>query len=84
MSKDYRTSVKEFRNYLEESLPSLFPREKVAELTGGIISYRTMANIDFRKVGPPTIKVGRKVCYPKADFIEWAVNFYIHNDSDND
>ncbi len=51
-------------------------REKIGEFTGGIISPRTMANIDSdpERQGPERCKFGRKVAYPVKPLIEWLNN----------
>ena len=53
--------------------PSPFvAREKVGEFTGGIISPKTLANLDSSGGGPKgRITVGRKVAYPVAELIVW-------------
>lgn len=47
-------------------------REKVGEFTGGIITPKTLANLDSIGAGPEgRITVGRKVAYSVAEFITW-------------
>ena len=51
---------------------SLVAREKIGEFTGGIISPKTIANLDATGEGPNgRITVGRKVAYPVASLITW-------------
>ena len=50
MSTTARDSGKELKEFLEKNLPPLFPRASIKELTNGIISYRTMTNLDFKKI----------------------------------
>ncbi len=51
---------------------SVVAREKVGEFTGGIISPKTMANLDATGEGPKgRITVGRKVAYPVDLLIAW-------------
>jgi len=51
---------------------SLVAREKVGEFTGGIITPKTLANLDATGEGPKgRITVGRKVAYPVGAFISW-------------
>lgn len=59
MNATAKDSGKELKEFLEKNLPPLFPRASIKELTNGIISYRTMTNLDFKKMGPPYRK-GRK------------------------
>ena len=47
-------------------------RDRVDEFTGGILHPRTLSNLDAKKIGPPEkIRIGRKIAYPVAQFIEW-------------
>ena len=46
-------------------------REKIADFSGGAFSSKYMANLDSQKMGPPRIKIGRKVVYPKAQLVEF-------------
>lgn len=51
---------------------SLVAREKVDEFSGGIISPKTMANLDASGFGVEgRITVGRKVAYPVDLLIAW-------------
>lgn len=53
--------------------PSPFvAREKISEFTGGIITPKTLANLDSTGGGPKgRITVGRKVAYPTSELIAW-------------
>ncbi len=47
-------------------------REKIGEFTGGIITPKTLANLDSIGDGPQgRITVGRKVAYPVTALITW-------------
>lgn len=47
-------------------------REKVGEFTGGIITPKTLANLDSIGAGPKgRITVGRKVAYSVHELITW-------------
>ncbi len=51
---------------------SIVAREKVGEFTGGIISPKTIANLDASGDGPQErVTIGRKVGYPVTPFIVW-------------
>lgn len=51
---------------------SLVAREKIAEFTGGILTPKTLANLDATGEGPKgRITVGRKVAYPVDLLIAW-------------
>lgn len=53
--------------------PSPFvAREKISEFTGGIITPKTLANLDSTGDGPQgRITIGRKVAYPVVELITW-------------
>lgn len=47
-------------------------REKIGEFTGGIITPKSMANLDCNGEGPNgRIICGRKVAYPVVELIAW-------------
>lgn len=51
---------------------ALVAREKVMEFSGGIISPKSIANLDALGEGPEgRITVGRKVAYPVDLLITW-------------
>ncbi|BDQ34730.1 hypothetical protein [Pseudodesulfovibrio portus] len=56
---------------LVDELPPLIARTEVGRLTGGLISPRTMANLDSKKLGPSKLKFGRKVAYEREAFINF-------------
>lgn len=49
--------------------PEYFRPIDVSELMGW--SLKTLANYRCEGVGPPYIKVGRSVLYPKVEFYRW-------------
>lgn len=50
----------------------LVAREKISEFSGGILTPKTMANMDCNGEGPKgRITCGRKVAYPVAELIAW-------------
>ncbi|MBU1040030.1 MAG: hypothetical protein KKF77_02890 [Proteobacteria bacterium] len=68
----------EFAALLLEKLPPVIAREKVEELTGGIVTGKTLANADAQKdpdkQGPEVAyRVGRKVVYSSASLVDWIV-----------
>lgn len=46
-------------------------RQSIKEFSGGILKSRYMANLDSRKLGPPSIKIGQKIAYPVEGLICW-------------
>ncbi len=52
--------------------PDCFSREKASELVGGVISPRSLANLDCLGLGPERrLRVGRKIVYTRESFVEW-------------
>jgi len=57
---------------LETKLPPVIARDQVESLLGGMISSKTLANLDSLGVGVPNkFKVGRKVVYPTHSLLKW-------------
>ncbi len=47
-------------------------RSQVAEITGGALSPKSLANMDSQGIGPSEkFMVGRQVCYPLLAFLKW-------------
>ena len=61
---------------MEQELPSYFPRNKIGDLTHGLIKAVTLANLETIKAGPPIHYMGRKACYVRSEFIEWLKQYY--------
>ena len=56
---------------LTKNLPPLISRDHVEELLGGVISSKTLANLDSLGEGPKRMRVGRKVAYLTVDLLDW-------------
>ncbi len=56
---------------LAPSLPPVISRDCVEKFLGGIISSKTLANLDSLGKGPKRMRVGRKVAYRTEDLLEW-------------
>ena len=56
-----------------ESWPSpVIARSEVGNFTGGLVSPRTISNLDCLKKGPQgRVRLGRKIGYLKSELIEW-------------
>ena len=53
-------------------LPPLIARDRVAEYLGGVISAKTLANLDSLGDGPSgRMRIGRKIVYRTEDLLEW-------------
>ena len=46
-------------------------RGKMAEFTNGLLSGKSMANYDWRRIGPPKARFGSKVGYWKKPLVQW-------------
>ena len=60
-------SIEEIFNNLSRKAPEIVTRKKLYELTGGLVSEKTLANLDSLGEGiQPRMRIGGKVAYPKA------------------
>ncbi len=60
-----------FIESLSKNLPPTFSRAVAAEHLKGIFSKQTLANIDCKGEGAPSVHVGRTVCYERESFLAW-------------
>ena len=56
---------------LRKTLPLVFSRKIVERALGGIISARTLANLDSKKRGPPKKYISNTVVYERDSFLFW-------------
>ena len=63
---------------LGKSLPPMISRDHVEKILGGIISSKTLANLDSLGQGPKRMRVGRKVVYKTEDLLEWLAQRTVH------
>ncbi len=62
----------EFFRILEKELPAIFSRQTASKGIGGLISAKTLSNLDSLGQGPERkIKIGTKVGYEKESFLKW-------------
>lgn len=60
---------------IENTLPPTIARKNVSKLLGGIVSAKTLANLDSIGKGPKRkFKIGKTVCYYTTDLLEWIEN----------
>jgi predicted DNA-binding transcriptional regulator AlpA len=59
------------RGSLTNSLPPIISRDHVEKYLGGVISKRTLANLDSAGKGPKRMRIGRKIAYRTEDLLEW-------------
>jgi hypothetical protein len=62
--------MKEFEILFKE-LPPAFGRKSIDQVLPGIISSKTLANLEALGAGPKSYKLGRNVFYKRDDFLEW-------------
>lgn len=68
MSKDSFDLIDKFG----KDLPQIISRKEFCEKMGGLISPRTLANMDSKGKGPGTkVRIGRTVGYTKESVIQW-------------
>jgi len=68
---DQITIEQSFEN-LARTAPEIITRKKLEEITGGLISAKSLANLDCEGTGiTPRLKFGGKVAYPKEAAIYW-------------
>lgn len=46
-------------------------RSEIGRFTGGAMTPGYLANLDSAKIGPPRLRIGRKVVYPVRSLVEW-------------
>lgn len=57
---------------LRRELPVTFTRQYVCERLGGLISRKTLSNLDAMNKGPASkMNFGRRVSYDRDDFLRW-------------
>ena len=56
---------------LKDSLPPIISRDRIEALLGGVISSKTLANLDSLGLGPKRMRIGRKVAYLTEDLLAW-------------
>lgn len=61
-----------FLDQLSMELPVFFTRKQACEKLGGLLSPRTLANLDSMGLGCPEKKmIGGKIVYPRIEFLKW-------------
>lgn len=57
---------------LRKELPVTFSRQFISERLGGLLSTKTLANLDARQEGPANrMSIGRKIAYDRDNFLAW-------------
>ena len=63
---------------LAKELPPLIARDHVEKLLGGVISSKSLANLDSLGEGPKRMRSGRKIIYRTLDILEWIAQRTVH------
>ena len=59
---------------LKDKWPSsIVARTEVKSFSGGALNPGTLANEKSKGTGPPSFKIGQKVCYSVDELIAWMV-----------
>lgn len=65
-------TIEQIFDNIARTAPEIITRQKLYDLTGGLISAKTLANLDSEGDGiQPRLRIGGKVAYPK----EAAISF---------
>lgn len=56
---------------LRATLPLVFKRSQVEDLTGGMVKAKTLANLDSLGKGPERFRLGKLVAYEREAFLAW-------------
>lgn len=68
-------SIERIFDNLRSKAPEIITRKKLQELTGGLVSEKTLANLDSDGSGiQPRMRIGGKICYPKDAAVTWLKN----------
>jgi hypothetical protein len=68
-------SIEQIFDNLSRTAPEILTRQKINELTGGLISAKTLANLDSENDGiRPRLRIGGKVAYPREAVVAFLKN----------
>lgn len=75
-------AIETILNNLAKSLPPIIARTEVDKITGGLLSSRTVANLDCLGKGPGgRVKFKSKVGYEKEAFLTWFAGYLTEADN---
>jgi len=72
---DLQELLEKLRENLLRELPPIFARKEVEKLLPGVISRRTLENLDSMGKGPNGIGNGKKILYTREEFVDWLINY---------
>lgn len=62
----------QFFNAIEKALPPVFSRRTASQAIGGLMSSKTLSNLDALRQGPPArVRMGNRVGYERESFMKW-------------
>jgi hypothetical protein len=56
---------------LAKEWPPLIPRSEISKYLAGLYTPKYMANLSAQNLGPPYVKIGRKIAYTRGGLIAW-------------
>lgn len=77
LPKDRQDFIRQAIASLMESMPATFPRNKVHDVTGGMITGTHMANLASLGDTPLYGQPGKKIVYEKNTFLKWFEGYLI-------
>ncbi len=72
---DLQELLEKLRENLLRELPPIFARKDIEKLLPGVISPRTLENLDSLGKGPKGIINGKKILYTREEFVDWLINY---------
>jgi len=56
---------------LKENLPPIIPRSDIQRYLGNLFSPGYLENLDSAGRGPKRIRINKRICYLREDFLSW-------------
>ncbi len=72
---DLQELLEKLRENLLRELPPIFARKDIEKLLPGVISARTLENLDSMGKGPKSIINGKKILYIREEFVDWLISY---------
>ena len=68
-------TIEQIFEHLSRNAPETLSRKKIHELTGGLLTEKTLANMDSEGIGiQPRFRMGGKIFYQRDSAIAWLKN----------
>ena len=63
------------KNIIDLAGAPIISRKEASKLSGGLVSEKTLANLDCLNEGPKErVRIGSRIGYPVTAFAEWYAN----------